>query len=112
MVRCHMISGTLRWLSPEQLVGGGGGGGGEEGGQKADVWSLGCVLLELATCGYMDVGVDTIYSNYITFVTIFINYLCYYFYPLCHAPLKLIKLHLVQLIRHTVMQSNNEVKVC
>lgn len=49
-------SGTLRWLSPEELAGGmrGGGGGGSE---KSDVWSLGCVLLELASCGFMDVCV-------------------------------------------------------
>ena len=51
-------SGTLRWLSPEELAGGmRGGGGGGGGSEKSDVWSLGCVLLELASCGFMDVRV-------------------------------------------------------
>ena len=51
--------GTLRWLPPEDLATGTReqGGGRGRGSGKTDVWSLGCVLLELATCGLMDVRV-------------------------------------------------------
>ena len=44
--------GSLQWLAPEEME----KKEGERGsGEKADVWSLGCVLLQLATCSFMDV---------------------------------------------------------
>lgn len=50
--------GSLRWLSPEELAvvnkkcnREGGGGVGSE---KSDIWSLGCILLELATSSFME----------------------------------------------------------
>ena len=49
--------GTLRWLPPEVLTAGVRVQGGGTGSEKTDVWSLGCVLLELATCGFMDVRI-------------------------------------------------------
>ena len=33
-----------------------GEGEGGRGSEKADVWSLGCVLIQLATCSFMDVS--------------------------------------------------------
>lgn len=27
--------------------------------ERSDVWSLGCIFLEMATCGFMDVGIWT-----------------------------------------------------
>lgn len=56
---CSGIIGSLRWLSPEELAvvnkkcnREGGGGVGSE---KSDIWSLGCILLELATSSFMEV---------------------------------------------------------
>ena len=39
---CHSLKGTLYWMAPEMLRG-------ESYGRKVDIWSLGCVIIEMAT---------------------------------------------------------------
>jgi mitogen-activated protein kinase kinase kinase len=39
---CHSLKGTLYWMAPEMLRG-------ESYGRKVDIWSLGCVIVEMAT---------------------------------------------------------------
>lgn len=53
--------GSLEWLAPEEMEKRGEGEGGR-GSEKADVWSLGCVLLQLATCASMDVSYHQLLS--------------------------------------------------
>lgn len=44
--RTRTTVGTMNWMAPEVLE--------RPYDERSDVWSLGCILLELATCGFLD----------------------------------------------------------
>ena len=41
------VLGSMNWMAPEVLE--------RPYDERSDVWSLGCITLEMATCGFMDV---------------------------------------------------------